>query len=352
MQNPVLIVYGNQETNRELRAIFETASIPYFSAGSGLRAVEIAVEKSAALVILGDTTRDIEGLECCRRLRKQKETQDIPIVFFHSKKDQSVRMRAFAAGASDFLLMPFEPSEVVARTRTHLFFNRLRTQSDSEMQFLRESNSAKDRLLRLYSRSGQLLQDSLTNRGHNTVMAAALGRVLEWTAADFAALAVYDGDSKLQYRYFAGMPELSKRFSVPLKPGAARELYARRKLVRVEDYETKGSIEKFKGVGFESMLAVPMGSNAELLGIFHIFSRDPLAFTEDTEEHLWALAPALAASADTIERSRSTVARPCLRGVADASPRARALVPVDPGCLAGDGGGGFSHRILTNLWSS
>lgn len=63
--------------------------------------------------------------ELCRQLTSKKLTRDIPVLVIVDSNDRHGKVKAFEAGAADYLSHPFLPEEVVARITTHLTLPRL-----------------------------------------------------------------------------------------------------------------------------------------------------------------------------------------------------------------------------------
>ena len=55
---------------------------------------------------------DGDGVEVCRRLR---EWSAMPVILLSAVRDEEVQVRAFEAGADDYVTKPFRPRELVAR---------------------------------------------------------------------------------------------------------------------------------------------------------------------------------------------------------------------------------------------
>ena len=93
------------------------------------REAESAIEQARyakPLVILLDVMMPgMDGFECCRRLKQDPATADIPVIFMTALGDLEDKVRGFAAGGSDYVVKPFEHEEVLARVRTHLKLRRL-----------------------------------------------------------------------------------------------------------------------------------------------------------------------------------------------------------------------------------
>jgi len=62
----------------------------------------------------------MDGFEVCKRLKQEKRTYDIPIIFISALQDVKDRVQGFEAGGVDFISKPFQEEEVLARVRTHL----------------------------------------------------------------------------------------------------------------------------------------------------------------------------------------------------------------------------------------
>ena len=60
----------------------------------------------------------LSGVEFINRIRAISRLDDLPIVFVTTHEEKAARAAALAAGATDFLVKPIDPSEVKARIRT------------------------------------------------------------------------------------------------------------------------------------------------------------------------------------------------------------------------------------------
>ncbi len=72
------------------------------------------------LVILDLGLPDIDGIELCRRVRRQGELQRVPILVVTAYTDEEHIEAAFEAGASDYLSKPVRSRELIARIRSAL----------------------------------------------------------------------------------------------------------------------------------------------------------------------------------------------------------------------------------------
>ncbi|MDO5575561.1 MAG: response regulator transcription factor [Fibrobacter sp.] len=62
----------------------------------------------------------MDGLEICRLLKKNPETQNIPIIMVSAKGEESDIVTGLELGADDYIVKPFSPRVLVARIRSVL----------------------------------------------------------------------------------------------------------------------------------------------------------------------------------------------------------------------------------------
>jgi signal transduction histidine kinase len=70
---------------------------------------------SPDVLILDCQMPDLTGLEVCRFVRNSKDLAELPILVLTSKGGDTMAVEALAAGANDFLRIPFSPAELEAR---------------------------------------------------------------------------------------------------------------------------------------------------------------------------------------------------------------------------------------------
>ncbi|MFN7035794.1 MAG: CpaE family protein, partial [Bellilinea sp.] len=72
------------------------------------------------LVILDVMMPEMDGYQLCRRLRDRPDTARLPILILTSLNQLEERLKAFEAGADDFIPKPFQPQEFLARVQVAL----------------------------------------------------------------------------------------------------------------------------------------------------------------------------------------------------------------------------------------
>lgn len=103
----------------------------------------VAESGASALAVLDHTTPDLilldlvmpgmDGVETCRRLKQRPECATVPVIFMTAVEEPEQKLRAFAAGAVDYIAKPAYPPEVIARVAAHLHIRRLQTSLADEL---------------------------------------------------------------------------------------------------------------------------------------------------------------------------------------------------------------------------
>lgn len=84
---------------------------------AALRAVRLAVPD---LAILDVQMPKLSGIDVCREMRAGRDTAHVPILILTARTRPQDLDRAFAAGATDYVVKPFSPRELAARVRAVL----------------------------------------------------------------------------------------------------------------------------------------------------------------------------------------------------------------------------------------
>ena len=72
------------------------------------------------LILLDIRMPGMDGYEVCRRLKADKKTREIPVIFISALGESMDKVSAFNAGGVDYITKPFQIEEVLARVETHL----------------------------------------------------------------------------------------------------------------------------------------------------------------------------------------------------------------------------------------
>ena len=85
------------------------------TATDGQEAVKAMLRRPPDLVLLDLMLPGLDGLEVCRRLKKEPRTAAIPVLMVTAKDDESDVVTGLELGADDYIVKPFRMKELVAR---------------------------------------------------------------------------------------------------------------------------------------------------------------------------------------------------------------------------------------------
>lgn len=114
----ILLVEDEPALARGLVATLKAAGYVVDLATDGESALEMAHDEPYALISLDLGLPDISGLEVLRRLRQSGNRT--PVLILTARDAVEDRVNGLDLGADDYLLKPFEPSELEARMRALL----------------------------------------------------------------------------------------------------------------------------------------------------------------------------------------------------------------------------------------
>ena len=119
-KSKILIIEDDLDVAEMLNAYFRVQGYDVFTVNWGEDGVRSCQTVHPDLVILDIRLPDIDGYEVARRLRGDRRTADIPIIFLTEKRDRSDRLQGLELGADDYITKPFDVQELRLRVRNAL----------------------------------------------------------------------------------------------------------------------------------------------------------------------------------------------------------------------------------------
>jgi DNA-binding response OmpR family regulator len=116
----ILIVEDDLDVAEMLNAYFGVQGFEVFTVNWGEDGVRSCQTVHPDLVILDIRLPDIDGYEVARRLRGDRRTSDIPIIFLTEKRERSDRLEGLEIGADDYITKPFDVQELRLRVQNSL----------------------------------------------------------------------------------------------------------------------------------------------------------------------------------------------------------------------------------------
>jgi len=113
----VLLIADDATRRHPLIRPLEARDCVVTCAAKGQKGCEVAVRLSPDVVLLDLNVADLEGIEVCRRIRRDSA---VPLLILSSDAAESEKIAALNSGADDYVVKPFSPLEVVARVQALL----------------------------------------------------------------------------------------------------------------------------------------------------------------------------------------------------------------------------------------
>ena len=120
VKSKILVVEDDLDVAEMLNAYFRVQGYEVFTVNWGEDGVRACQTINPDLVVLDIRLPDIDGYEVAHRLRVDRRTQDVPIIFLTEKRDRADRLQGLELGADDYITKPFDVQELRLRVRNAL----------------------------------------------------------------------------------------------------------------------------------------------------------------------------------------------------------------------------------------
>ncbi len=119
-EKPLLLVVEDDPDAREILGELLQDRYEVTSAGDGETAIEMANRLAPDLVLLDLFLPGLDGFATLSRLRRDKRTADLPVIFLSAQGDADTKSQGLSLGAQDYLAKPFSAQELIARVERTL----------------------------------------------------------------------------------------------------------------------------------------------------------------------------------------------------------------------------------------
>jgi len=116
-------------------------------ATSGYKAIEVALKNKPDLILMDVVMPEMNGLETCRRLKENEQTANIPVIFLTAMAESSDVIKGFGVGGQDYIVKPFNKTEVIARVKNHIELKKSKEKIEQYALELERKNQELQQLL-------------------------------------------------------------------------------------------------------------------------------------------------------------------------------------------------------------
>ena len=233
----VLIIDDNPTIVTLLGGVLVEAGYDVRVATDGARALSVAAVRAPELVLLDLRMPGMDGFEVCRRLKESEGTRAVPVIVISALDDVEEKLRAFEAGAADYVTKPFEPREVLSRVGAHVQLYRLRLALEREHAELEKSQR-------------ELAQQNEELKRKNEELSSAEKRTRHVFSALAAALpgTVLDGKYRLDQKIGSGgMATVFRAEQLELRRAVAVKIFR-----PWEGNDSPDALERFRREGISA----------------------------------------------------------------------------------------------------
>jgi DNA-binding response OmpR family regulator len=130
----ILVVEDDPSELSTVHAVLTDSGYHVHPAPNAAFALRFLDHATPDLILMDVGLPDQSGFQLCATLKSRADTAEIPVIFVSAADKLSDRMRAFAAGAVDYVVKPFETAEILARIGTHLSLRALQLRLEERVQ--------------------------------------------------------------------------------------------------------------------------------------------------------------------------------------------------------------------------
>lgn len=116
----ILVVEDDEDILQLLKYNLAKEGYQVTGVTSGEEALKVMKSGAPDLVLLDLMLPGMDGLEVCRRFKREARTGQIPIIMLTAKGEEADIVTGLELGADDYITKPFSPRVMLARVRTAL----------------------------------------------------------------------------------------------------------------------------------------------------------------------------------------------------------------------------------------
>lgn len=141
---------------------------------SGEEALEMLSHTLPDILLLDVMMPGMDGFTLCRKIKADKRTAAIPVIFLSALDDVEDKVTAFEAGGVDYITKPFQKAEVFARVNTQLALQ----QAFTEIKILSSGleDRVRERTIELQHSNAQLEEKKREVEENNIALKVLLDR--------------------------------------------------------------------------------------------------------------------------------------------------------------------------------
>jgi CheY-like chemotaxis protein/CRP-like cAMP-binding protein len=119
-QRKILIIDDHDDIRENTSEILSLGGYHTLTAENGKRGIEMALKEKPDLIVCDIMMPELDGYGVLHLLRKNPETEDIPLIFLTAKAERADLRKGMEMGADDYVTKPFEELELMNAIESRL----------------------------------------------------------------------------------------------------------------------------------------------------------------------------------------------------------------------------------------
>lgn len=136
-QNTILLLTDDSADVQALLQTLEQSGLQWLITATGADGIATAAQTLPDVMLVAQNLPDMTGVEVCRQVKQHALLHEIPIIFVAPPEYESETLDGLAAGASDYLPTPIQPTVALMRIQMQLQLRQMRQEiqaQDSRMR--------------------------------------------------------------------------------------------------------------------------------------------------------------------------------------------------------------------------
>jgi serine phosphatase RsbU (regulator of sigma subunit)/DNA-binding response OmpR family regulator/anti-sigma regulatory factor (Ser/Thr protein kinase) len=275
----ILLVDDDENSLRALLAVLEPLGQRLVAARSGEDALRRLLREDFAVILLDMRMPGLDGLETAGYINARTRTRHIPIIFLtaHAQDVEQV-MHAYAKGAVDYVVKPFDPDVLRSKVAVFVQLQRERAERVREARARAQAEAVASTVSKLQSVSDA----ALTHLEIEELLPEIVERARAVFEADAAGLLLSDESTGEVRAVTSQSLTLAWQAGGAAPDGALIDVLLSGSSLRSDDLREQGSLPAvFTAAGLRSLIAAPLASGTRPLGVLFLGSRDAGRFNDD-----------------------------------------------------------------------
>ncbi len=301
----ILLVDDHRENLAALKAVLEPLGERLVTAESGEQALRALLREDIAVILLDVRMAGLDGLQTARIIRARPRTRHIPIIFLTAQVSEVEEIAmAYASGAVDYVIKPFEPEILRAKVSVFVELSRERGERVRQSRARAEAEAVARTV-----RTLQILSDAaLSHLEMHGLTSELVERTATLFQADAACLLLRDENAPgLGVHATRGRLPVPVDGRVMLGEGTFGRLALERRPRMLVGDEVPGgadadAVSVQDGETIVSVMAVPLVASDELLGLLVLGAAAEDRFDAGDLELLTLAADRMAIAIDHVQR--------------------------------------------------